>query len=143
MLRRVRQLLRLLLWMHKWLMSVYLHTGPPNIAKFPFLQELFRDARRTVFLAVVRHPIALLRKRFFGLGQDQGDDSLTEATAKYTTKSDLAMYFDYKMSCWSVTVQACIGGAVAKLLMSIDGDCVVVVSQVQDSQQTPRIGAEA
>ena len=36
---------------------IYLEKSPPNIARFPYLQSMFKKARRVAFLAILKHPI--------------------------------------------------------------------------------------
>lgn len=73
--------------------SRYLEKSPPNAAKFTFLQEMFKDAGKTVFVAILRHPIAILRKRFFGFGGK---------IRHYRTKEQLLKALDDKLGCWYV-----------------------------------------
>eukprot|EP00750_Incisomonas_marina_P019888 INCI3646.2.p1 GENE.INCI3646.2~~INCI3646.2.p1 ORF type:complete len:729 (+),score=115.38 INCI3646.2:227-2413(+) len=71
--------------------SVYLEKSPPNAAKFPFLQEMFKEAHKTVFVAILRHPIAILRKRFFGFGGKM---------RQYRTKEKLRRSLEDRLGCW-------------------------------------------
>ena len=84
--------------------SIYIEKSPPNIAKFLFLQSIFKESQRNIFVAVVRHPVALLYKRFFGFGgKDGGDSELLETTAKHSTKDHLQNAMALRLDCWSVT----------------------------------------
>ena len=71
----------------------YLEKSPPNAAKFPFLQEMFKEAHKTVFVAILRHPIAILRKRFFGFGGKM---------RQYRTKEKLRRSLEDRLGCWYV-----------------------------------------
>lgn len=73
--------------------SSYLEKSPPNAAKFLFLQEMFRDAKRTVFVALVRHPTAIMRKRITGFGA---------ASGKASSRHNLEQAFHRRMECWYV-----------------------------------------
>lgn len=86
--------------------DIYLEKSPPNAAKFPFLQEMFRDAGRTVFISTIRHPIAVLHNRFFGFGgKNHGEAETAAETASITSQDKLRHHFERKMTCWLVSVQ--------------------------------------
>ncbi len=75
--------------------SVYVEKSPPNIAKFAFLQAIFKDAGSTVFIAVVRHPIALMRARFFGFGgKETGKNEIDQDYLRENWRN--------KLDCWWV-----------------------------------------
>jgi len=39
--------------------SIYIEKSPPNVARFPFLQNMFKDARKVLFLAIMKNPLSL------------------------------------------------------------------------------------
>ena len=71
----------------------YLEKSPPNAAKFPFLQAMFKDAARTVFVALVRHPVGILRGRFHGF---EGKPK------EYNNPAELANSLRTRLECWWV-----------------------------------------